>query len=67
MMLPMPFFTHMGIPYNAGTYGVSVAALPTCIDRETNTEFNFNLKPDFQKQMSFLLVAMGYLMLLFTL
>ena len=41
MMLPMPFFTHMGIPYDVDTYGVSVAALPSSIDGKTNTEFNF--------------------------
>jgi hypothetical protein len=28
-ILPMPFFTHMGIPFDVGTYNLRVAAVPT--------------------------------------
>lgn len=49
MMLPMPFFTHMGIPYNVGTYGVRVATLPTRVDGKTTTEFNFQFETGLSK------------------
>ena len=29
MMLPMPFFTHMGMPLAVGSYNLRLAALPT--------------------------------------
>lgn len=59
MMLPMPFFTHMGIPYNVGTYGVRVAALPTRIDGKTTTEFNFQFETGLSKTVGLFIGGEG--------
>ena len=59
MMLPMPFFTHMGIPYNVGTYGLRVAALPTRIDGKTTTEFNFQFETGLSKTVGLFIGAEG--------
>ncbi len=49
MMLPMAFFTHMGIPLNVGTYGLRVAALARRNDGKTSSEFNFQLETGLSK------------------
>ena len=48
-MLPMPFFTHMGIPYDVGTYGLRLAVLPTVNEGKVNTEFNFQFETGLSK------------------
>ena len=59
MMLPMPFFTHMGIPFNVGSYGLRVAALPTQIEGKTNTQFNFQFETGLTKTVGLLLGGEG--------
>lgn len=59
MMLPMPFFTHMGIPYNVGTFGLRAAALSTRIDEKTNTEFNFQFETGLSKTVGLFIGGEG--------
>ena len=59
MMLPMPFFTHMGIPYNVGTFGLRIAALPTKIDAKINTEFNFQFETGLSKTVGLFIGGEG--------
>ena len=58
-MLPMPFFTHMGIPYNVGTYGLRVAALSTKNEETTQTEFNFQFETGLSKTVGLFLGGEG--------
>ena len=58
-MLPMPFFTHMGIPFDVGTYNLRVAALPTQIERKTTTEFNVQFMTGLSKTVGLHLGAQG--------
>ncbi|WP_395050319.1 hypothetical protein [Flavobacterium sp.] len=58
-MLPMPFFTHMGIPYSVGTYSLRVAALPTINDGKTNTEFNFQFETGLSKTVGLFIGGEG--------
>jgi hypothetical protein len=44
MMVPMAFFTHMGIPLPVGTYGLRTAALQTQQEEKSTTEFNFQFE-----------------------
>ncbi len=67
MMLPMAFFTHMGIPLNVGTYGLRVAALKTESEDKTNTEFrrrshteyNFQLETGLSKTVGLFIGGAG--------
>ena len=59
MMLPMAFFTHMGIPLNVGTYGLRVAALATRNEGKTNTEFNFQFETGLSKTVGLFLGGEG--------
>lgn len=63
-MLPMPFFTHMGIPYNVGSYGLRIAALSTKNEETTQTEFNFQFETGLSKTVGLFLGGKGYLMML---
>ena len=58
-MLPMPFFTHMGIPYNVGTYGLRIAALATKNEGKTNAEFNFQFETGLSKTVGLFLGGEG--------
>ena len=58
-MLPMPFFTHMGIPFDVGTYNLRVAALPTQTKGITNTEFNVQFMTGLSKTFGLNLGAQG--------
>jgi len=59
MMLPMAFFTHMGIPLNVGTYSLRVAALTSRFEGETNTAFNFQLETGLSKTVGLFLGGEG--------
>jgi hypothetical protein len=48
-MLPMAFFTHMGIPLNVGTYGLRLAALPTQKEGDMIIPFNFQFETGLSK------------------
>ena len=49
MMLPMAFFTHMGMPLSVGTFGIRVASLITQNEEGTKTEFNFQFETGLSK------------------
>ncbi len=59
MMLPMAFFTHMGMPLNVGTYGLRVAALAVQNDGKTKTEFNFQFETGLSKTVGLFLGGEG--------
>ena len=59
MMLPMSFFTHMGIPYEVGTYGLRLAALPTVNEGKVNTEFNFQFETGLSKTVGLFIGGEG--------
>ena len=59
MMLPMSFFTHMGIPLNVGTYGLRVAVLQTQNEGKTNTQFNFQFETGLSKTVGLFLGGEG--------
>ena len=59
MMLPMPFFTHMGIPYAVGTYGLRLAVLPTVNEGKVNTEFNFQFETGLSKTVGLFIGGEG--------
>ncbi|TAL40971.1 MAG: hypothetical protein EPN92_13730 [Chitinophagaceae bacterium] len=59
MMLPMAFFTHMGIPLNVGTYSLRVAALASRFEGKTNTAFNFQLETGLSKTVGLFLGGEG--------
>lgn len=42
-MLPMPFFTYMGMPMDVGAYNLRVAALPTQNEEKQIQNLMFNL------------------------
>ena len=58
-MLPMPFFTHMGIPYNVGTYGLRIAAMSTRNEKTTKAEFNFQFETGLSKTVGLFLGGEG--------
>lgn len=58
-MLPMPFFTHMGLPFAIGTYGVRIAVLPTQIDGAIKTAFNFQCETGLSKTVGLFLGGDG--------
>lgn len=58
-MLPMPFFTHMGMPLNVGTYNLRAAVLPTKNDDETNTEYDIQFMTGLSKVVGLHLGAKG--------
>ena len=58
-MLPMPFFTHMGIPLDVGTYNLRVAALPTQIEMKTTTKFNAQFLTGLSKTVGLQIGAQG--------
>jgi len=49
MSLPMSFFTHMGIPLNAGTYSLRVAALLDQYKGLTTADMNFQFETGLSK------------------
>ena len=55
MMLPMPFFTHMGIPFNVGSYGLRVAALRTKNEGLANSSYNFQFETGLSKTVGLFL------------
>jgi hypothetical protein len=59
MMLPMAFFTHMGMPLNVGTYSLRAAALPTRSEDATHTEFNFQFETGLSKTIGLFLGGEG--------
>lgn len=59
MMLPMPFFTHMAMPLEVGSYNVRAALLPTQIDGKTTTEFNVQFTTGLSKTVGLFLGAEG--------
>ncbi len=59
MMLPMPFFTHMGMPLAVGSYNLRLAALPTQIDGITKTEFNAQFMTGLSKTVGLMLGGSG--------
>ncbi len=59
MMLPMAFFTHMGMPLNVGTYGLRIAALSTKNEGKSNTEFNFQFETGLSKTVGLFLGGQG--------
>ena len=58
-MLPMPFFTHMGMPLDVGSYDLKVAALPTQNEGNTNAEFNVQFMTGLAKTVGLQLGAQG--------
>lgn len=58
-MLPMPFFTHMGIPYDVGTYGLRLAVLPTINEGKVNTKFNFQFETGLSKTVGLFIGGEG--------
>lgn len=59
MMLPMAFFTHMGIPLNVGKYSLRAAALPTQNEGKTTTEFNFQFETGLTKTIGLFIGGEG--------
>ena len=59
MMLPMAFFTHMGIPMKTGAYSLRVAALQTQNQKNSNTEFNFQFETGLSKTVGLFLGGEG--------
>ena len=59
MMLPMPFFTHMGIPYGVGTFGLRVAALTSSIDGKLTTSGNFQFETGLSKTVGLFVGGQG--------
>ncbi len=59
VMLPMPFLTHMGMPFSIGTHGLRASILPTRIDGKTNTEFKVQYMTGITKTVGIMLEAEG--------
>lgn len=59
MMLPMSFFTHMGIPLNVGSYALRLAALAVAKDGKINSEFNFQFETGLSKTVGLFLGGEG--------
>ena len=47
--LAHPFFTHMGMPHEVGSYSLRLAALATQIDGKTNGDFAFHFETGLSK------------------
>ncbi|MBC7588952.1 MAG: hypothetical protein H7178_11410 [Chitinophagaceae bacterium] len=58
-MLPMPFFTHMGMPLNVGSYNLRAAVLPTQNDGKTNAEYDIQFMTGLSKVVGLHLGAKG--------
>ena len=58
-MLPIPFFTHMGMPMDVGAYNLRVAALPTQNEGKTNTEFDVQFMTGLSKTVGLHLEGRG--------
>ena len=58
-MLPMPFFTHMGIPMAVGEYNLRVAALPTISDGKEHTELDVQFMTGLSKTVGLHLGSKG--------
>ena len=58
-MLPMAFFTHMGIPLNVGTFGLRLAALQTQDQGKSQTELNFQLETGLSKTVGLFIGGEG--------
>ena len=59
MMLPMPFFTHMAIPLDVGSFNVRAALLPTQVAEKTTSEFNVQFTTGLSKTVGLFLGAEG--------
>jgi hypothetical protein len=59
MMLPMPFFTHMGMPLDVGSYNFRLAALPTQNEGATNMEFNAQFMTGLSKTVGLMVGGSG--------
>lgn len=59
MMMPMPFFTHIGVLYDVGTFGARVAVLPTELDGNLKTELNFQLETGLSKTVGLFIGGEG--------
>ena len=58
-MLPMPFFTHMGMPMDVGVYNLRIAALPTQNVGKTNTEYDVQFMTGLSKTVGLHLEGRG--------
>lgn len=58
-MLPMPFFTHMGMPMDVGEYNLRVAALPTISEGKGHTELNVQFMTGLSKTVGLHLGSKG--------
>lgn len=58
-MLPMAFFTHMGIPMAVGSYGLRIAALQTQYEGKTKTQFNFQFETGLSKTVGLFIGGEG--------
>ncbi len=58
-MLPMPFFTHMGMPLNVGSYNLRAAFLPTQNDGKTNAEYDIQFMTGLSKVVGLHIGAKG--------
>ena len=58
-MLPMPFFTHMGMPLNVGSYNLRAAVLPTQNEGKTNAEYDIQFMTGLSKVVGLHLGAKG--------
>ena len=58
-MLPMSFFTHMGMPLEVGTYGIRVAAVSTQNEGKSNIEYNFQLETGLSKTVGLFIGGEG--------
>ena len=59
MMLPMAFYTHMGIPLAVGTYSLRLGATPTQFEGKTNTQFDFQFETGLSKTVGLFLGGNG--------
>lgn len=58
-MLPMAFFTHMGMPLNVGTYSLRAAVLPTVYEGITKTIFDFQFETGLSKTVGLFIGGEG--------
>ena len=58
-MLPLPFFTHMGMPMDVGTYSLRAAALTTRNEGKTITDFNFQFETGLSRTVGLFLGGEG--------
>lgn len=59
MMLPMSFFTHMGMPLQVGTYGIRIAAVSSQNEGKSNIEYNFQLETGLSKTVGLFIGGEG--------